>query len=212
MKNQKLTMEALLLQKRAGIINESEYNKLLENTYILDKLLDKISSQGIQSLSQDEKEYLDRYSKGEKNLSEPAEGSTEVFASNSELYKVNNFPAIKNAENIELPCDGYDEDEEDEDGECDMDEIDKLRKLISNKKIEEIFHKIQNDYYSDEGGKTLGIGFHEIEFEGDFSSPLKTAYLAVAGDGTLTIVDSLNQFDDDYQTEKGWGVTTWNKI
>jgi hypothetical protein len=40
----------------AGIITENEYNKILKESAILDRLLDKISDQGIDSLSVEEKE------------------------------------------------------------------------------------------------------------------------------------------------------------
>jgi hypothetical protein len=62
-------MKSILTEARfqflAGIITESEYNVILKESEILDKILDKISTQGIGSLSSDEKKYLDKYSKGD---------------------------------------------------------------------------------------------------------------------------------------------------
>jgi succinate dehydrogenase flavin-adding protein (antitoxin of CptAB toxin-antitoxin module) len=49
----------------AGIITENEYNTILKESEILDKILDKISAQGINSLSSEEKEYLNKYSEGD---------------------------------------------------------------------------------------------------------------------------------------------------
>jgi hypothetical protein len=62
-------MKSILTEARfqflAGIITENEYNVILKESEILDKILDKISTQGIGSLSSDEKKYLDKYSKGD---------------------------------------------------------------------------------------------------------------------------------------------------
>lgn len=55
----------------AGIITESEYKNLLEDMSVINKILDKISSQGEKSLTPEEKNYLDQYSKGGKNLIDP---------------------------------------------------------------------------------------------------------------------------------------------
>ena len=45
------------------IITESQYNFLIENQEVVDRILDKISEKGIKSLSIDEKRYLDEFSK-----------------------------------------------------------------------------------------------------------------------------------------------------
>ena len=42
--------------------------EISENQNIVDKILDKISIQGKDSLTPEEKVYLDKYSKGEKNI------------------------------------------------------------------------------------------------------------------------------------------------
>jgi hypothetical protein len=63
--------EFLYMQKLAGIITESQYKQLLEDQEVIDRILDKISSQGIGSLEPKEKEYLDKHSKGEKNIEAP---------------------------------------------------------------------------------------------------------------------------------------------
>lgn len=58
------------------IITESQYNFLLENQEVVDRILDKISEKGIKSLSVDEKRYLDEFSKHKGNPDEfidPAE-------------------------------------------------------------------------------------------------------------------------------------------
>lgn len=61
--NIKNIQELLRLQKLAGIISE--------DINIVNKILDKISDQGIKSLKPEEKEYLEKYSRGEKNIPEP---------------------------------------------------------------------------------------------------------------------------------------------
>jgi len=59
--------EFLHMQKLAGIITEGEYKQLLENEEIINRILEKISSKGINSISPYEKEYLDAYAQ-EKEL------------------------------------------------------------------------------------------------------------------------------------------------
>lgn len=59
--------EFLYMQKLAGVITEGEYKQLLEDIKIINNILDKISSKGIDSISPYEKEYLDAYAQ-EKEL------------------------------------------------------------------------------------------------------------------------------------------------
>ena len=66
-----MTKETLRMQMLAGIITEGQYKQLLEDMEIVDRILDKISAQGKDSLSDEEKAYLDKYSKGEKNIKNP---------------------------------------------------------------------------------------------------------------------------------------------
>ena len=54
-----MNKEFLKMQKLAGIITEGQYNQLLEDQTVIDRILDKISAQGIDSLTPEEKEYLD---------------------------------------------------------------------------------------------------------------------------------------------------------
>ena len=58
------------------IITESQYKFLVENQEVVDRILDKISEIGYESLSIDEKKYLNHFSKHEGNPDEfvdPAE-------------------------------------------------------------------------------------------------------------------------------------------
>lgn len=64
--------ETLRMQMLAGIITESQYKQLLEDMEVINRILDKMSSQGKDSLTPEEKEYLDKYSKGETDLTEPS--------------------------------------------------------------------------------------------------------------------------------------------
>jgi hypothetical protein len=63
--------EKLRMQFLAGVITESEYKQLLEDEATLNRILDKISDQGKDSLTPEEKAYLDNYSKGKKDLEAP---------------------------------------------------------------------------------------------------------------------------------------------
>jgi hypothetical protein len=50
---------------------KEEIQKILEDSNIIDKILDKISTSGIDSLTPQEKEYLNKHSKGEEDLVDP---------------------------------------------------------------------------------------------------------------------------------------------
>ena len=69
-----MNKEFLKMQKLAGLITEGQYNQLLEDQTVIDRILDKISAQGIDSLTPEEKEYLD--TNGES--SEPEEKIEEI--------------------------------------------------------------------------------------------------------------------------------------
>ena len=66
-----MNKEILRMQILAGIITESQYKQLLEDMEVVDRILDKISAQGKDSLTPAEKKYLDDYSKGSTELKEP---------------------------------------------------------------------------------------------------------------------------------------------
>lgn len=202
-----MNKEFLKMQKLAGLITEGKYRQLLENQEIVDRLLDKISDQGIGSLTPEEREYLDRHSRGEKNIPEPT-GPTKAYTSDTDLYKIESLPAIQDTSEIELPCDGGDD--------CDKNDPDvlKLKKLLSNPEIRNAFTKITNDFYKDDAPAEpiFGVIAHGIMFDGDFSSPLSTAYLQIAGDGMWYIVDSLDRFNEGYKTEEDWDATNWRQL
>jgi hypothetical protein len=63
--------EKFRMQFLAGLITESKYKQLLEDEAALNRILDKISDQGKDSLTPEEKAYLDNYSKGKKDLEAP---------------------------------------------------------------------------------------------------------------------------------------------
>ena len=67
-----MNKETLRMQMLAGIITESQYKQLLEDMEVVNRILDKISSQGKDSLTPEEKTYLDKYSKGEEDIEEPS--------------------------------------------------------------------------------------------------------------------------------------------
>jgi hypothetical protein len=63
--------EKFRMQFLAGLITESKYKQLLEDEEVINRILDKISDQGKDSLTPEEKVYLDKHSKGEKDLETP---------------------------------------------------------------------------------------------------------------------------------------------
>jgi hypothetical protein len=200
----------LYMQKLAGLITESQYKKLLEDMSIVDRILDKILSQGEDSLTSEEREYLDKYSKNEKNIPQPSSFTT-VYVSVPyvELYKIENFPAIYNAKDISFKCKDTEEDT--------CKNYPEMVELLKNKSFELILDKI-NKHENSLNSKPMY--FHGIEFMGNFSSPLDLAYAQVSGDGFLYIVDSLSRFNDhfdgnnyiNFKIEDDWGVKSWKKL
>jgi hypothetical protein len=63
--------EFLRMQMLAGVITEGQYKQLLEDEETINRILDKISDQGMDSLTPEEKAYLDKNSKGEKDIEAP---------------------------------------------------------------------------------------------------------------------------------------------
>jgi hypothetical protein len=55
-------------------------------------------------------------------------------------------------------------------------------------------------------------GINNIKFIGNFSSPNPIAYIYIDGEGNYTIVDSLKQFYEGWQTEEDWRVENWKSI
>jgi hypothetical protein len=201
---ERLNKQLLRMQRLAGVITENEFIKLLENASIVNNILDKISSKGINSLTPEEKNYLDNYSKGKKDLIEPTSGETKTYISDPyvELYKIENFPAIPNSiKRVDFNCDDAISQESCEN----YNEMQELFKKSPKLKI--ILDKINKKAYGENNGY-----FHGIDFQGNFSSPLKLAYVQLSGDGFLYFVDSLFEFDEDYQTEEDWGVKSWKEI
>ena len=66
-----MNKDFLKMQKLAGLINESQYQKLIENEELVDRILDKISKSGLNSLTYVEKQYLDKFGKNDPDLKEP---------------------------------------------------------------------------------------------------------------------------------------------
>ena len=184
------------LQQLAGILSE--------DINVVNRILDKISAQGINSLEPEEREYLERYSRGEKNILTPVSNTTAVYVGEPyrELYKIENFPALSNTEDIDFEC-------SDTEDPTTCENYPEMVEMLKNKNFKSILDKIHNNetfrHYKP-------LYFHGINFDGDFSSPVDIAYAQVSGDGFLYIVDSLDKFSDDYQTEEGWEVEDWKKL
>ena len=100
-----MNKELYRMQMLAGIITEGQYKQLLENMEVVDRILDKISAQGKDSLSPEEKEYLDAYSRGEENILEPL-SDNEV----DNLYS--QYPELEDSNFRGREFEGYDDDKE----------------------------------------------------------------------------------------------------
>ena len=211
-----MNRELYRMQMLAGIITEGRYKQLLEDIEVVDRILDKISAQGKDSLSSEEKEYLDKYSRGEKNIPKPTSGPTKVYVGEpySELYKIENFPTMGRPESVTFDCDT-------KATECE--DYPKYQELIKNPKFKFIIDKIyknETPRFETPKGKMF---FHGISFNGDFSSPTSEAYAQVSGDGFLYIVDSMDKWSDlsdgstdlnssNWQKLETWGVKNWKEI
>ena len=77
-----------------------EISKILNENETVDTILDKISSQGINSLTPKEKEYLYRHSKGEKNIPEPITIQNKPVSTSSVKAEAYPFPNNKKPEEI----------------------------------------------------------------------------------------------------------------
>jgi hypothetical protein len=83
-----MNKEFLRMQKLAGVITEGQFKQLLEDIEVVDRILDKMSDQGKDSLTPEEKAYLDNYSKGKKDLEAP------IYYTKLNLPKDINSPEI----------------------------------------------------------------------------------------------------------------------
>ena len=85
-----------------------------------------------------------------------------------------------------------------------------LYKIINFSKIEDfelIFKKILIDAFDDENEI-----FGDIYYDADFLEPKEVVYAYLAGDGSLTITDDLNTFEEGFKTEKDWKITKFTEI
>jgi len=184
------------MQKLAGLITESQYKKLLEDQSTVDRILDKISAKGLDSLTDEEKEYLDTDGKSVK----PLTGNITVYVSKPfvELYKIENFPAVPNAKSINFDCD---------DDVTTCENYPEMVEMLKNKNFKLVLNKIKKE---EDNQSYEPLYFHGIDFDGDFSSPIDVAYAYASNDGYLYIVDSLSRFES--KTEKDWKVKNWKKL
>jgi hypothetical protein len=79
------------------ILTESQYRILLESQEEVDRILDKISDGGYESLSVDEKRYLDAFSKHKGRPDEFVDPSQSYDEREGEkfIYSFNNIPKIE---------------------------------------------------------------------------------------------------------------------
>lgn len=190
------------MQKLAGLLTESQIQQLTEDEQELNRILDKISAKGKDSLSPEEKEWLDAHSKGEDTSKIQIGGPLKVLQSSEDRarFKVLNFPIINNIEDISFDCDG----------ECETeDEWKELLKIKDFKKILEII--IKNAKHSS-WGKNINVNnaFHGIEWLGDkFNIKQPEVNIQLSGDGYLYIMDSENW---DKEDEEHFGLKNWKEV
>jgi DNA-binding CsgD family transcriptional regulator len=81
-------------------IIKEEISKILKENETVDRILDKITIQGKDSLTPEEKEYLERYSKGEKNIPEPITLRNKPTSTSS--AKAQQYPYSETPKEIEV--------------------------------------------------------------------------------------------------------------
>jgi len=79
---------------------KEEISKILKENETVDRILDKITIQGKDSLTPEEKEYLERYSKGEKNIPEPITLRNKPTSTSS--AKAQQYPYSETPKEIEV--------------------------------------------------------------------------------------------------------------
>jgi hypothetical protein len=199
-----MNKQFLHMQKLAGLITESQYKKLLEDQSTVDRILDKISAKGLDSLTDEEKKYLDTEQKSQV----PNLGTTEVYAQKpeGELYKIVNFPSMPSAQDVMFPCNRGNE--ETCEGTLEMTE------MLKNNDFKKIINKIgshyKNNWRADVDQNMYP--FHGIDFSGNFSLPLDEVYAQVSGESMLTFVDTLNRFSTGFKSEEEWEIEDWKKL
>ena len=176
----------------------------MEDKSTVDRILDKISAKGIDSLTDEEKKYLDTEQKSQV----PNLGTTEVYAAvpADELYKIVNFPSMPSAQDVMFPCN--DATEETCEGTSEMTE------MLQNNDFKKIINKIGSHYKSNwrvDVDQNM-YPFHGIDFDGNFSLPLDVVYAQLSGESMLCFVDSLNRFATGFKSEEEWGIKSWKKL
>jgi len=106
----------------------------------------------------------------------------------NDLYKVKNFPSVNTNGDI-----------------------------LSNPYIVEILNKIIESAYNESLDQYLNYTNPEYETRQLASKisklrPFQTVYVYTSGDGQMSFTNSLEEFQNPYKTEEGWGITGWEQI
>jgi hypothetical protein len=127
---------------------------------------------------------------------------TRVYVSDPyvELYKIENFPALSDAYDIDFASEEAEE----------AKKHPEMVKLLQNPQFRMIMDKIQKEDESKQ--QSDPIYFQAIYFDGDFNTTNSTAYVYISGDSSLTFTNDLDVFGDGYKTEEDWGVQSWKKL
>ena len=83
---------------------------------------------------------------------------------------------------------------------------------IDDPQVKEILNKIVQDLTGKSFDKIYGSNNHEIIKDIDALESRANVYVYIAGDMSLSIVDSLSRFDEGSQTEEEWKVEDWREI
>ena len=121
-----------------------------------------------------------------------------LFYTDTNLYKVEDFKGLNYSKTDFDTCDKL----EDKDWKQFLDDNQEFRNLL----IKLGFFIFGDDYYIEDDM------FCDFQILGDLSKDLDKIYINIDNQGSVCLVDDLNQFSEDYRTEEDWGVKDWNEM
>ena len=121
-----------------------------------------------------------------------------LFYTDMNLYKVEDFKGLNYSKTDFDTCDKL----EDKDWKQFLDDNQEFKILL----IKLGTYIFDDDYYIEDDM------FCDFQILGDLSKDLDKIYINIDNQGSVCLVDDLNQFSEDYRTEEDWGIDFWNEF
>ena len=122
-----------------------------------------------------------------------------LFNSNTDLFKIEDFKGLNYSKTY------YDI--------CDVNEDEDWRQFLNdNPEFKEILIKIGDQCFGSDNYNVEEDMFNSFELLGDLSKNQDTIYIQVSGDSSVYLVESLNEFSEEYQDESKWNIKRWLEI